>query len=143
MLIDSNLSIFYFQSPQQDNDVDCGLLMLENLEQFFTKNPITDFRIPINRRAWYNPAIAAKKRKDIADALIVLMSAQGGVPDLPVLSFNEFDEDVRLIEANCSRLDESNNNRREEHDNNRVEGAIDSKTLHQTRGANGAVPTSD
>lgn len=113
------------------------MFLLENLEQFFIKNPITDFRIPVNRGALYNAATVSRKREDIANALLILMSAQGEVPDLPVLSFNDFDEDVRLIEASSSNHNEALDNNRSGELNNNSDG------LNNNRNeviANGAVP---
>lgn len=64
------------------------------------------------------------------------MSVQGEVPDLPVLSFNDFDEDVRMIEASSSSHNEElNYNRSGELNSNRTE-------VIAVRG-NDAVPTNE
>lgn len=93
---------FSFQSPQQKNTVDCGLFLLENMEQFFIKEPINDFRTPMKRTDWFNPDTVGEKREEIANTLKALMLERGELPELPILSFHEFAEELQLIDENCS-----------------------------------------
>ncbi|XP_037723454.1 ubiquitin-like-specific protease 1C [Drosophila subpulchrella] len=76
--------------PQQENLTDCGLYLLQYVEQFFTK-PIKDYRLPITELVeWFDLLTVTKKREDIANLIQKLMDE--GNPQkqrkiLPVLEF--------------------------------------------------------
>lgn len=55
--------------PQQNNFTDCGLFLLQYVEEFF-KNPIKDFRLPIKHlHNWFDTILVTKKREEIANIL--------------------------------------------------------------------------
>ncbi|XP_017115056.1 uncharacterized protein LOC108137695 [Drosophila elegans] len=59
--------------PQQENLTDCGLYLLQYVEQFFTK-PIRDYRLPIKGLSnWFDLLTVTKKREDIANLIQRLM----------------------------------------------------------------------
>ncbi|KAI8034380.1 uncharacterized protein LOC128264582 [Drosophila gunungcola] len=59
--------------PQQENLTDCGLYLLQYVEQFFTK-PIRDYRLPIKELSnWFDLLTVTKKREDIANLIQRLM----------------------------------------------------------------------
>lgn len=74
--------------PQQNNFHDCGVFLLQYVEQFF-KDPIKDFRIPIKSLVnWFHQDVATRKREEIAKLLQELVKR--GTPegiDLPELEF--------------------------------------------------------
>ncbi|XP_028149197.2 uncharacterized protein LOC114342259 isoform X1 [Diabrotica virgifera virgifera] len=72
--------------PQQNNFTDCGLYLLQYVEQFF-KDPIKDFRIPIKEiQNWFEEITVTKKREDIAILIKTLM--------------REYGKDLRLVPDN-------------------------------------------
>ncbi|CAG5040142.1 unnamed protein product [Parnassius apollo] len=59
--------------PQQNNFTDCGLYLLQYVEQFF-KDPILDYSLPIKQLAhWFDEIIVTRKREDISILLKSLM----------------------------------------------------------------------
>ncbi|XP_030371902.1 uncharacterized protein LOC115622167 isoform X3 [Scaptodrosophila lebanonensis] len=59
--------------PQQNNFTDCGLYLLQYVEQFF-KEPIRDYRLPIKQlNNWFDLLTVTKKREDIALLIQQLM----------------------------------------------------------------------
>ncbi|KRF98934.1 uncharacterized protein Dwil_GK12576 [Drosophila willistoni] len=59
--------------PQQQNFTDCGLYLLQYVEQFFSQ-PITDYRLPIKQLTnWFDFLTVTKKREDIAQLIQKLM----------------------------------------------------------------------
>ncbi|XP_016967988.1 uncharacterized protein LOC108036389 [Drosophila biarmipes] len=78
--------------PQQKNLTDCGLYVLQYVEQFFTK-PIRDYRLPITELTeWFDLLTVTKKREDIANLIQKLMDEgsqqqQQQRKILPVLEF--------------------------------------------------------
>lgn len=76
--------------PQQENLTDCGLYLLQYVEQFFTK-PIKDYRLPITQLVkWFDLLTVTKKREDIANLIQKLMdegNQQQRRKILPVLEF--------------------------------------------------------
>lgn len=70
--------------PEQDNSLDCGLFLLEFIEHFFHKSPITDFRKPFDFSDWFDPKIVAQKRGEIAEILKnTILEVTGELPNLP------------------------------------------------------------
>lgn len=74
--------------PQQNNFTDCGLFLLQYVEQFF-KDPIKDFRIPIKMLAnWFDTDVVTRKREEISDLLKQLIAKQHPeASDLPEIDF--------------------------------------------------------
>ncbi|XP_016986784.1 ubiquitin-like-specific protease 1D [Drosophila rhopaloa] len=76
--------------PQQENLTDCGLYLLQYVEQFFTQ-PIRDYRLPIKTLAnWFDLLTVTKKREDIAKLIQRLMdegNQQQQRQILPVIKF--------------------------------------------------------
>ncbi|CAG9825310.1 unnamed protein product [Phaedon cochleariae] len=63
--------------PQQNNFTDCGLYVLQYVEQFF-KDPIKDYNIPIKEiQNWFEEVVVTRKREEIADLLRNLMREYG------------------------------------------------------------------
>jgi Ulp1 family protease len=59
--------------PIQNNYTDCGLFLLQYVEQFF-KDPIEDFRIPIKTlNKWFHQDLVTRKREEIANLIKELM----------------------------------------------------------------------
>lgn len=78
--------------PQQLNFTDCGLFLLQYVEQFF-KEPIQDFRLPIKSLLnWFPQDIVTRKREDISNLIKQLMTLQGvNEVELPKLDFPTLD----------------------------------------------------
>ncbi|BFF98975.1 uncharacterized protein DMAD_06991 [Drosophila madeirensis] len=75
--------------PQQNNFTDCGLYLLQYVEQFFAE-PIRDYRLPIKQLTnWFDFLTVTKKREDIANLIQKLMdeSSQTQRQILPVIEF--------------------------------------------------------
>lgn len=73
--------------PQQTNFTDCGLFLLQYVEQFF-KDPVKDFRLPIKLQNWFPVETVTRKREDIAkliDQLIRRTTPEG--VELPPIEF--------------------------------------------------------
>lgn len=75
------------QSPEQTGKTDCGLFVMEFVERFFIKDPIRDFRLPINCSAWFDPQIIESndKRRQIATIIKSLVTKD---INLPPISFH-------------------------------------------------------
>ncbi|XP_075164441.1 uncharacterized protein LOC142237012 isoform X2 [Haematobia irritans] len=80
--------------PQQNNFTDCGLYLLQYVEQFF-KDPIRDYRVPIKQLAnWFDTLTVTKKREDISNLLQELMNERNGpnnkviLPEIPFPTLN-------------------------------------------------------
>lgn len=80
--------------PQQNNFTDCGLYLLQYVEQFF-KDPIRDYRIPIKQLVnWFDTLTATRKREDISNLIQKLMDERNGpnnkviLPDIPLPTLN-------------------------------------------------------
>ncbi|XP_017863621.1 PREDICTED: sentrin-specific protease 6 isoform X3 [Drosophila arizonae] len=76
--------------PQQNNFTDCGLYLLQYVEQFF-KDPIKDYRLPIKQLTnWFDYLTVTKKREDIAQLIQQLMDENNAHQTrliLPVIEF--------------------------------------------------------
>lgn len=76
--------------PQQNNFTDCGLYLLQYVEQFF-KEPIKDYRLPIKQLTnWFDFLTVTKKREDIAQLIQQLMDENNAHQSrliLPVIEF--------------------------------------------------------
>ncbi|EDX01495.1 ubiquitin-like-specific protease 2 [Drosophila yakuba] len=85
-----NMPAHRVEVPQQENLTDCGLYLLQYVEQFFT-TPIRDYRLPIRElRNWFDPLTVTKKREDIAKLIQHLMdegNQQQPSKMLPVIKF--------------------------------------------------------
>lgn len=84
--------------PQQLNFTDCGLFLLQYVENFFI-SPIEDFRFPIKSHInWFPQDVVSRKREDISNIIKKLMEKQN-VKDveLPKLEFQSID--ANLIET--------------------------------------------
>ncbi|XP_061398907.1 uncharacterized protein LOC133334608 [Musca vetustissima] len=80
--------------PQQNNFTDCGLYLLQYVEQFF-KDPIRDYRVPIKQLAnWFDTLTVTKKREDISNLIQSLMDERNGpnnkiiLPEIPFPTLN-------------------------------------------------------
>ena len=73
--------------PQQNNFTDCGLFLLQYVEQFF-KDPIKDYRIPIKIPNWFHQELVTRKREEIAKLLqeLIKRNAPEGI-ELPEIEF--------------------------------------------------------
>ncbi|GAB0091683.1 hypothetical protein DMENIID0001_065400 [Sergentomyia squamirostris] len=85
--------------PQQNNFTDCGLYLLQYVEEFFS-TPIRDYRLPIKHLVnWFSTIVVTRKREDISNLLIELVKEQH--PDrlslLPEITFPT--QDGKLIET--------------------------------------------
>lgn len=59
--------------PQQNNFTDCGLYLLQYVEQFY-KDPVRDYRIPIKQLTnWFDTMVVTRKREEISELLIDLI----------------------------------------------------------------------
>ncbi|CAH0728716.1 unnamed protein product, partial [Brenthis ino] len=59
--------------PQQNNFTDCGLYLLQYVEQFF-KDPVSDYTLPIKQLAnWFDEIVVTRKREEISKLLKTLM----------------------------------------------------------------------
>ncbi|CAH0749698.1 unnamed protein product [Diatraea saccharalis] len=59
--------------PQQNNFTDCGLYLLQYVEQFF-KDPVLDYSLPIKQLAnWFDEIVVTRKREEISILLKTLM----------------------------------------------------------------------
>ncbi|XP_049821770.1 uncharacterized protein LOC109596804 isoform X3 [Aethina tumida] len=69
--------------PQQNNFTDCGLYVLQYVEQFF-KDPIVDYNIPIKQlKDWFEEIVVTRKREEISELIKNLMV--------------EYDRDIDLL----------------------------------------------
>ncbi|KAL4708964.1 hypothetical protein ACJJTC_005825 [Scirpophaga incertulas] len=60
--------------PQQNNFTDCGLYLLQYVEQFF-KVPILDYSLPIKQLMnWFDEIVVTRKREEISNLLKSLMN---------------------------------------------------------------------
>ncbi|XP_036335926.1 uncharacterized protein LOC118746207 [Rhagoletis pomonella] len=80
--------------PQQNNFTDCGLYLLQYVEQFF-KDPIRDYRVPIKQLSnWFDTITVTRKREDISQLLQQLMNERNGpnhqviLPEIPLPTLN-------------------------------------------------------
>ncbi|XP_070495132.1 sentrin-specific protease 7-like [Chironomus tepperi] len=85
---ESNMPKCTLKVPQQDNLTDCGLFLLQYVEQFF-KEPLKDFRIPIKSLSkWFHQDIVTRKREDIANLIKTLIAREGSMHvKLPDIEF--------------------------------------------------------
>lgn len=93
----SNMVGSLVKVPQQQNFTDCGLFLLQYVEQFFA-DPIKDFRIPIKSLVnWFHQDLVTRKREDIAILIKKLIKREGFEEvELPVIDFPT--KDGKLIE---------------------------------------------
>uniref|UniRef100_A0A1B0A5Z5 Ubiquitin-like protease family profile domain-containing protein n=1 Tax=Glossina pallidipes TaxID=7398 RepID=A0A1B0A5Z5_GLOPL len=89
-----NMPGHHVKVPQQNNSTDCGLYLLQYVEEFFN-NPIRDYRIPIKDLAnWFDTITVSRKREDIANLLQELMNEHNGcsnkilLPNIPFPTLN-------------------------------------------------------
>ena len=76
--------------PQQKNNNDCGLFLLEFFEQFFIKSPITDFRKTLDLSDWFDRKIVLNKRETIAEKIKEKMRENGReLTELPKITFKK------------------------------------------------------
>lgn len=75
--------------PQQNNFTDCGLFVLQYVEEM-VRNPIGDFRLPMKAlKNWFNIHKVTRKREDIAMLIRQLLEGQHAdrVDLLPEIDF--------------------------------------------------------
>lgn len=75
--------------PQQNNFTDCGLFVLQYVEEMI-KTPIADFRLPIKElKTWFNTQKVTRKREDIAMLIRKLLEKEHAdrIPLLPEIDF--------------------------------------------------------
>lgn len=73
--------------PQQQNFTDCGLFLLQYVEQFFA-DPLKDYRLPIKLLNWFHQDIVTRKREDISNLIKKLMERDGcDDVELPEIEF--------------------------------------------------------
>lgn len=85
--------------PQQNNFTDCGLFLLQYVEQFF-KDPLLDYRQPLKSHThWFHQDLVTRKREEIAFLIKKLMK---GTPqenvELPEIEFPT--KDGKILEVN-------------------------------------------
>lgn len=78
--------------PQQNNFTDCGLYLLQYVEQFF-KDPLKDYNIPIKSiNNWFEEMVVTKKREDICKLIERLMEEAGAdtsiLPEIALPTLN-------------------------------------------------------
>lgn len=97
--------------PQQQNLTDCGLYLLQYVEQFFTK-PINDYTLPIKELSnWFDLLTVTKKREDIANLIKKLMNESNQQRKiLPVIKFPTLNGQLVMDEE-----DSEEENSKEEH----------------------------
>lgn len=90
--------------PQQNNFTDCGLFLLQYVEQFFV-DPIKDYRLPIKSLInWFPQDIVTRKREDIALLIEKLkMGTQFESIELPVIDFPT--KDGKILEVKEEAVD--------------------------------------
>jgi sentrin-specific protease 7 len=84
--------------PIQNNYTDCGLFLLQYVEQFF-KDPIKDFRIPIKTlNKWFQQELVTRKREEIAKLIedLIKKTSPDEEVELPQLLFPT--KDGKIIE---------------------------------------------
>lgn len=92
--------------PQQNNFTDCGVFLLQYVEQFF-KDPIKDFRIPIKSQVnWFHQDIVTRKREEIAKLLqeLIKRTTPDGI-ELPEIEFPT--KDGKILELQDEALVQS------------------------------------
>lgn len=75
--------------PQQNNFTDCGLFVLQYVEEMI-RNPIADFRLPVKSlQTWFNTQKVTRKREEIAVLIRKLLEKEHAdrIPLLPVIDF--------------------------------------------------------
>ncbi|XP_026729265.1 uncharacterized protein LOC113494928 isoform X2 [Trichoplusia ni] len=93
--------------PQQNNFTDCGLYLLQYVEQFF-KDPILDYSLPIKQLAnWFDEIVVTRKREEISILLKTLMHKYNpeshlALPDITFPTLNG-----KLIESEDQQEDSS------------------------------------
>jgi sentrin-specific protease 7 len=94
--------------PQQNNFTDCGVFLLQYVEQFF-KDPIKDFRIPIKALVnWFHQDVVTRKREEIAKLIqeLIKRNTPEGI-ELPELEFPT--KDGKIIETAEEAADTTEN----------------------------------
>ena len=93
--------------PQQQNFTDCGLFLLQYVEQFF-KDPLKDFRIPIKTLSkWFHQDIVTRKREDVANLIKSLMKREGFAEvEIPNIEFPT--KDGKILEPPENQLENNN-----------------------------------
>lgn len=88
----ANMAGHIVKVPQQLNFTDCGLFLLQYVEQF-CKEPIQDFRMPIKSLSnWFPQDVVTRKREDISLLIKKLMTEQGvNEVELPKMDFPTLD----------------------------------------------------
>jgi sentrin-specific protease 7 len=84
--------------PQQNNFTDCGLFLLQYVEEFY-RNPIKDYRLPIKSlHNWFDQMVVTRKREDISNLIkeLIRRSNPNGADDLPDIEFPT--KDGKLVE---------------------------------------------
>ncbi|XP_056631057.1 uncharacterized protein LOC130441410 isoform X1 [Diorhabda sublineata] len=81
--------------PQQNNFTDCGLYLLQYVEQFL-KDPIKDFHIPIKEiQNWFEEIVVTRKREDIANLIKSLMKKYGkDLRLVPYITFPTYNGEI-------------------------------------------------
>lgn len=105
--------------PQQNNFTDCGLYLLQYVEQFF-KDPIVDYTLPIKQLAnWFDEIVVTRKREEISILLKTLMHKYNpdshlALPDITFPTLNgklieneEQEEGAEGDKGNSSKLQKS------------------------------------
>lgn len=106
--------------PQQNNFTDCGLYLLQYVEQFF-KEPIKDYRLPIKQLTnWFDFLTVTKKREDIAQLIQQLMDENNAHQSrliLPVIEFPTLNGQLVEYpeEAESAEFEEEDGHDEEEH----------------------------
>lgn len=93
--------------PQQQNFTDCGLFLLQYVEQFF-KDPLKDYRIPIKTLSkWFHQDIVTRKREDVANLIKTLMKREGFAEvDIPNIEFPT--KDGKILEITENQVENNN-----------------------------------
>lgn len=78
--------------PQQNNFTDCGLYLLQYVEQFFA-DPVRDYTIPIKQLVnWFDTIVVTRKREETSNLLADLIHeynpSQLPLPKIPFPTLN-------------------------------------------------------
>jgi hypothetical protein len=86
-----NLPVYILDVPKQNNGTDCGVFLLQYVEQFFIKDPLRSFNFPMKPlNNWFDQGVIEMKRKAISLLIKKCMIREGkDISGLPKLSFSK------------------------------------------------------
>uniref|UniRef100_A0A336MTG5 CSON007014 protein n=1 Tax=Culicoides sonorensis TaxID=179676 RepID=A0A336MTG5_CULSO len=103
----NNMPGCYVKVPFQQNYYDCGIYLLQYVENFFS-NPIKDYRLPIkNLTKWFDLDVILHKRKFLRDLIELLV--QRYEPEKLPLPYINFDNNIMNYEETHNLTSEKGN----------------------------------